>query len=425
MRNVYLSFVQGNSVRDLLRLGMLDHLLEVGPDLRIVLLSPAYAVREFREEFEQERVILRRHELCNHVSYLSGQLRKFRMRASNRRVVDLLFFLEAVSVDPPDYVKSVFKEFPSHLVVSTHPMSGWDWDIVSYAHKKGVPTAGVLKSWDNLHKGLRTLPRKLAVWNEVNRREAIEMAHYREEEVSVVGPAAFDRYFTSGVIRPREEFWRRLGLDPTRPVVVFATAGVYDVNRDETFMLDLLLHFIETHPSLSDVQLVCRLHPASRLEYFWSYRDRVKLSFGSYIKTLGWSMTRAEVDEVANMLCHADLVITPASTMTIEAAVFDTPVIVSAFSEIQPEHAHWQFDNRTFKRHFKPFVDNDWVPIARSCDELLQMMVRSLKDLSWYREGREQIIKTYVPFTDGRCGERVARFIADQAGIKGRRRDME
>lgn len=68
---------------------------------------------------------------------------------------------------------------------------------------------------------------------------------------------------------------------------------------------------------------------------------------------------------------------------------------------------------RHFGRHFRPLEQNDWVPIVRSEQELAQAMVQALQDPTWYREGRKAIVENYVPFRDGRSGQRVAQFIAD------------
>ena len=417
MYNIYLTFVQGNGVRDLLRLGMLDHLLELAPNARVVLLTPAWAVREFHEEFGRERVVIRRHELFATPGFWQFRLRGIRRRLRQRWLLDWELRLEARSCQPDQYLVELFQELPPLMVVATHPMVWFDWDVIMYARRLRVPTFGIVKSWDNLQKGLQARPERIAVWNAVNKKEAMELWLYHDDEVEITGTPAFDRYFDPEVIRPRDEFWTSVGLDPSKPVIMYATAGVFRLNRDETFLMDILLDMRRRNEMLKDMQIVCRLHPSSRLEYFWPYANEpgVHISFGSYIKTLLWSMTREEVDIMANMLCHANLVLTPASTVTIEAAIFDTPVILPIFSPIQPGHVKQQWDNRTFRRHFKPFLENNWVPIARSESELEEMMVRAIQDPGWFRQEREAIVHNYVPFRDSNSGLRVAQYISKWA----------
>jgi hypothetical protein len=416
MRNVYMVLCQGNVYRDVVRLGMLRHLLDSSPDIRVILLTQAWAVPEVRREIEHERIILARHDLYSATRWPS---RLIRLRQVQRRrpVIDLLTRLESLVAPQPAGLPELFAQLPPSLVVSTHPYSVYEWDVISFAHRLGVPTAGIMKSWDNILRLPQVRPRSLAVWGRTNFREAVEVTRYREDELRMVGAMPFDRYFTPGVVRPRTEFWQSKGLDPSRPVVLFGTAGAFSDDWDETFMLELLLKLTEQCDELRDVQFVCRLHPITHLEYFWPYRDhpRVVISFGSYVKTLGWCMTKAEVDDMANMLCNADLVITPASTLSVEAPIFDTPTVVTLFSSVAGDTHARRIEEGWLKMHFKPIVENDWLPLARTAQDLKEMMIRSLRDRSWYREGRCALVDQVVTLKDGKSYERAAKFITDLA----------
>jgi hypothetical protein len=424
MRSVYIVISQGNTYRDMVRLGMLRHLLDTNPDLRVVLLTQAYAVPEFLEEVRHERVLVLRHDLYSGGGFAT-RLVGPRRRARRRWLIDAILRLEAWNAPPPVGLAEAFERYPPSLVVSTHPLVTWEWDVIRYARSRGVRTAAIVKSWDNVLRRLVSRPDALAVWSRTNRREALEVEHYRENEVEVVGAAAFDRYFTPGVVQPRDAFWSARGLDPRKPVILFGTAGMLLPGWDETFMLELLLELTEEVAELRGSQILCRLHPVSELAAFWRFREhpRVTLSFGSYVKTLGWCMTRAEVDEMANMLAHADVVVTPASTLSIEGPVFDTPTVVTLFSTVRPEQHAAEIERYWLSMHFKPILANDWLPLARDVRDLRDMLVRSLADRAWYRKGRTRLLEEYVTYTDGRSYERVAAFIASRARRTGDREE--
>jgi hypothetical protein len=416
VRNVYLVVTQGNVYRDLIRLGMLRYLLDSAPDIRVLLLTPAWAVPEVLKEVEHERVIVARHDLFSANGW-PGRLARIRQRRKSRAAIDALLYIEKRIPAAPAGLPELFSAYPPSLMVSSHPQVPWEWNAIAYASRMGVTTAGIIKSWDNLLQVPVSRTDYLAVWGKANCREALEITRYRENEVTMVGPAAFDRYFTPGVIRPRDEFWRSKGLDPDKPIVLFGTAGAFTGDWDETFMMDLLLQMTEEAEDLREAQFICRLHPITHLEYFWPYREhpRVTLSFGSYVKTLGWCMTPDEVDDMANMLCHADLVITPASTLSLEGPVFNTPTIVTLFSTVRPELHARATETGWLRRHFKPIVENGWLPLARTPQDLLQMMRRALRDRSWGSDQRRALVDEYVTFTDGKSYQRVATFIDDQA----------
>lgn len=427
MRNVYIVISQGMLYRDVVRLGMLRHLVDSVPDIRVILLTQAYAVPEVLDEVRHERVVVARHDLFNARTRWPSYAAFIRRRQRRRQPIEALLKVEAaLSPEPPGLAK-LFAQYPPALVVSTHPLVLDEWDVITYASKRGIRTAAVVKSWDNIIRRLESRADHLAVWSRANHREALEVERYREDEVRMVGAMALDRYFAPSVIRDRDEFWRSKGLDPSKPIVLFGTAGSFAPDWDETFMMDLLLEMTGQDDVLRDTQFVCRLHLMSRLEHFWPYRDhpRVILSFGSYVKTLGWCLTRDEVDDMANMLCHSDLVITPASTLVLEGPIFDTPTITTLFSTVRADLHAKATESGWLNMHFKPIVENDWAPLARTPEELMAQMKRSLQDPTYYKDGRRALVDEYVTFTDGKSFERVAAFIDDMASADSDKRPSD
>ena len=64
--------------------------------------------------------------------------------------------------------------------------------------------------------------------------------------------------------------------------------------------------------------------------------ENIVLSYvDKYIPTLGWTMDNEDVDIMANILYHSDVIISPGSTVTIEAAIFDTPIVFPTFNPRQ------------------------------------------------------------------------------------------
>ena len=411
-RRIFLSIPLGIVVRDFLRLGTLDALLAADPSLEVVLLTPARLVPEFRAEFSRDRV---RIEGCRRfrASERLGRLTAVRRRLPFRLVRQMILRIESWLASPDDELEQLFRELRPVLVVTVHPQDWWDWQIISYARRIGIPTAGVVRSWDNLQRGLNVLPDRLAVWNRPNEEEAIASAGYRRDEVTVVGPAPFDLYFDRSVLQDRATFFSSIGLDAARPMIVYAPAGQTMEYGDETRSLEDLLTARDASPTLRSSQIVCRLHPNSMLQTFWPYRGArdFTFSFGSYIKTLGWSMTRDEVIHMANLLHHADAVLCGGTTVVMEAALFDTPTIVAGFNDVQPEHVERWLRGWTFAKHYRPIVQNKWVPVAHSIQELTTMLEQAVTNPAWFRAERAAMTDYYIPFRDGRTGQRIAAWI--------------
>src|SRR6266508_600619 len=100
-------------------------------------------------------------------------------------------------------------------------------EFLKSARRLRIPAATCVASWDNLtNKGLlKFVPERVFVWNEVQRREATELHGIPAERVVVTGAQLFDPWFERRPSMTREEFVRRIGLDPGRPYVLYVCSN--------------------------------------------------------------------------------------------------------------------------------------------------------------------------------------------------------
>jgi hypothetical protein len=411
-KSISLSITEGRVIRDLFENGFLEMMCERG--VTVTCLTPAARFPKFVSQWSRPGIRffpLRPFELDT-LGYRALRVRKFLSQRGQRllkgwqKLEPRFFQVDQECVDAM---------CGSGLAVFTHPMAHAEMPIFRAAAKLGIPTLGVLRSWDNLYKGLQIMPQTLAVWNEINREEAVRLIGYQPEQVKVVGGAQFDQYFAPDANWTREQFASHYQLDVSRPIIVLATLGAFLHLYDETYLVDWLLKEIEHGNIPSRPQVVIRLHPASKLEHFQNYLSNPDVQISSikgYIPSLGWTMERCEVVEVANLLRHADLVISPGSTITIEAAIFDTPTIVPLFHTYQPELGAKQYDFH-LRNHFKRLRELDLVPFVNTPEDLLRSINYALGDRSWYRKQRAQLVSDYIHFTDGQSTKRLVDLIEE------------
>lgn len=419
LKNLYLTIPVGETVRDFLVLGTVGRLLDLLPDFRVVILSPSYNVPEFLALCpKDERVVARRMELPVGVS--NWRLIHYRRKLQRRAAINLLLRWETQRNRLPPYLATTFEELPPSLVVSTHPMRHFDYEVVTWARRLGVQTLGVVKSWDNIQKRLSTHCHLLSVWNPVNKDEAVQLLGYKPDEVTINGAPSFDAYYHPAYEVAREEAVTSLGLDPSRPVITLATCGPLGKGfqgRDETHLIEDVLRMISQSDVLRKAQLVIRLHPDSHLEYFWKYWNRpgIKISFASVMPAVEWCPTHDDLVEQTNLLRHSDVIITPGSSWVLEAAIFDRPTIVPVYSDLQPDHATALFDRWTLARHFRPLVESNCVQITRSFPETKTAIEEAFVNPKRYAAGRKAIVNKYVYHCDNRSSQRVAEWIANVA----------
>jgi len=300
------------------------------------------------------------------------------------------------------------------VVVTTHLSQLYGRGLVAVAHQMGIPTVGNLMSWDNVWKGLHVRPQTITCWSENNRQEICRLAGYAPEQVQAIGAPAFDAYLAEDAEWSRAELCRRLDLDPARPILLFATLGQFRQQIDETNPLEALLEAVDAGEVPGRAQVILRMHPWSRDAYFarLARHPDVRVSrYENYIPGLGWTPTREEAILAGNMLRHADVLISPGSTMCVEAAIFDTPTVVPVFNEYMPEVFDAYFERTWLQQHFRRLYQNDWVPIVRSRPAMIAAVRRALTEPGWYAAGRKQIRDEFLGPLDGRATNRLADVI--------------
>lgn len=414
---VALSVVDGRTVRDLFENGFLEGLDARGYDATVF--TEAVTVPAFVARWARPWVSFAPLYPCDlstsrsRAYFMRRRMGRLRSPELSRRFAG--WEQRRFYRPRPGYLDLFRRERPVAFL-ATHAHHVAEGELINAARASGIPTVGLIRSWDNVYKGIRTRPDHLAVWNEINRDEVVRLEAYRPDEVTVIGSPQFDAYFAPDTIRPREKLAERFDLDPARPILLFATQGYFLPGFDERWGMDALVAALPHLPG--SPQVICRLHPWSRLEHFIGFQQHpdVRLSYvDRYDPTLTWTMTRDDVVEVANMLAHADVVVTPGSTITLEAAIFDRPTIVPVFHPYQPERAASYWGTYVLSKHFARIESEDLVPIVRRAEDLVPAIAHALEDPSWYRSQRAQLIDDYVPFRDGGSTERLLDLVLERA----------
>ena len=188
-------------------------------------------------------------------------------RGSVARVQRGLEALErAIPVAAPlvDYLE---RERPDLLLVSplVEPASE-QVDLVRAAQSLGIPVAALIASWDNLtNKGdLRVHPGCVAVWNDAQKREAMEYHRVAADTIAVTGAQPFDRWFERTPSKTREAFCRDVGLPDERPFVLFTGSSIF-IARAEVEM-PFVRSWIQAlrcsdDPRVRELGILVRPHP--------------------------------------------------------------------------------------------------------------------------------------------------------------------
>jgi hypothetical protein len=413
MRTIFVSVQTGMVVRDLLRCGPLDRVLS-HPDTHVVLLTPGVRDPAFVQEFRHERVSMVQHRPYAPTPMVWRLMVRRWRHARSPFLADAIHRLEERLIRAPAEYDRLFQEYQPALVVSGDPLRPGDANLIAAARRHRVPSLGSVRSWDNIQKHLRTRPDSLTVWNDVNTREAVKIDRYRPSQVTPVGAPQLDKYFSTGATALTPE---DLGLDPSKKTLLLATSS-FTYDSDQTYLVDMLIDAIRRGEIQYPLQIVVRLHPDDRVGRYLKYRRAPEVILDipeRYLATLGWTMTGEDLQRLAGMLRHADVMVNFATTVTLEAAIVDTPTLLVAFSPIDPQEMQRYVVGLHFQMHYKALVERDLVPIAWNRDQLVSWINRYLDDPSLYRAQRAEIVRDWVQFTDGASGGRLGDAILRHA----------
>jgi hypothetical protein len=229
------------------------------------------------------------------------------------------------------------------LVTPLVTFESYQTDYVKAAHRLGIPVVFLPFSWDNLtNKGLmRVLPDRVIVWNEVQKREAVELHGMPADRVAIAGAARFDEFFTRRPSAGREEFFAQYGLDPARPMVLYLGSSQLTGPNE----MELVRQWAEAlrrsdQPVLRTCGILVRPHPA--LKSSWASVDLGDLG------NVGLSLTarRSADQELFDSLWHAHAAVGLNTSAMLEAAIVGRPVhtlLIPGFDEGQVGTIHFRY----------------------------------------------------------------------------------
>jgi len=418
MKTIVISIPPGTHTRDLLKSGIVNNLLKKDNQLKIVILTAFFQDREFYNTFSNERISF---EPLKEVKLKMFGRRTYWMLAKPyvKKIVNKSRFMKLInrkilsSILPCDYYRSIFKKYKPVLVIVPTAHKLYNVPNVVQANRMKIPVIDIVASWDNFNYTMGDYPQKLIVWNEMMFEEAVKKHNFNPEDIKVVGAPHCDFCFDDRYNETKEEFFKNLRFDTDKKLLTVATAPYRSVG-DHTYILDILLEVIRKKSFIYPVQILCRLHPNDTFDRYKKYGDNDHITF--YIPNKNYDLSGWKTDEVGvrcliSTLKYSDVLINIASTVTIEACFFDTPVINMAFSAYEQERFKERILVAHHQRHYKYLLNFNGIKLAHNEKQFINYINEYLKNPEVDRNGRTRIKEVMLNNTDGKSSERVADYI--------------
>jgi len=284
----------------------------------------------------------------------------------------LIDWLERAVPENPDFRAFIEKHRPD-LVLLT-PLIGLGSQQVDYlraARSLAIPTGLAVWSWDHLSSKalIREVPDRVFVWNETQKREAIEYHRVPEERIAVTGAQCFDRWFGRRPSRDRHTLCQAIGLTPVRPFVLYVCSAPFIGSQPEApFVVEWVRRLRESSGTLRDVPILIRPHPSRTAE--WASVD-----LSPYRDVVVWGSSPVDPrsrNDYFDSLYHSAAVVGLNTSAFIEAGIVGRPVLTILLPE-------WH-ENQLGTAHFRYLFDagGGLLESARSFDEHLAQLERAV-----------------------------------------------
>jgi len=324
----------------------------------------------------------------------------------------------------PGGYPEVFDRFKPDLLYSTDVQNEYDLLFMREARNRKVSVVSQVRSWDNLTQWglIRIIPDLLLVPSHFVADEAVRYHDVPKSKAAVVGYPHYDPYFRLET-DSRETFFESEGLDPTKKLIVFAPIDDRRMRANEltrTWMKnDLDEYLLRTLADIHENILV-RFPPNTPVTignftpppHMHFDRPGVDLASGDIIDR---DVSPEDDKRLRNILRWADVLVSGPSTMAIDAAIFDTPVILVNF--VPTPRNFWHTIIEYGYNHIVNLVSSGGVHVARSREDFEEAIRRYLSDRSFDQSGRKQLVREQCSITSGGSSEAVASALFQALGI--------
>lgn len=328
----------------------------------------------------------------------------------------------------PNIYTDLFDKYQPDMVIASTP--GWRMDryLLRESARRGIPNMTVIVGWDNSssYNVSGADVQYATCWSQLQKDELVYGSDWNPEHVNIGGIPSYDGYFRKQWLMPRDEYFKLHNLDPNRKLISYASSFVHFAPNFPN--IEALAKLVSSDKLAEPAQLLIRLHPShfqDKPKIFADERAQVFELEKKYPHVhvvqpvaLGGSLGYyggEDMDEKSSMMAYSDVVVTVYSTMLVETAVHDTPMIAATidvpggwnkpnkFSLSLKEIGDWP----THKR----FREAKAGRVTSNKDELRDALNMYLKDKTIDSAERRKFIEAEITFTDATSGKRTAEYI--------------
>jgi hypothetical protein len=312
----------------------------------------------------------------------------------------------------PGFYQDLFVKYQPDLILAS--TAGWRIDryFLREANRSNLKTAVVVVGWDN--PSANGLPGAFVdyinVWSKIHQWELNKGIDWPLDKIHIGGMPLYDNYLTKKWLVSRDDYFKAHGLDPEKKLLAFvATALSITPNLH---IIQALAEIVSHNQLEMPTQLLVRLHPNhyKPVERYEQEREAIFELAKQYPnvhvvapRALAGGLPRysgEDFEEKASMIAHCDMMISIYSTMVVEAALHNKPVISACINSPTgwPENFWIPLDEVPSWPTAKRVVACKASETAYTIEQLIDAINRYTKNPELHAEGRRKFIEQELTY---------------------------
>jgi hypothetical protein len=313
-----------------------------------------------------------------------------RSRPARRALAALLRAGERMM--PVSDASRAFIEAQNPDVVLVASMTAWrlpQIDHLRAARALGRRTGVCVFSWDHLSSKalLRDVPDRILLWNDTQKREAIEWHGMPEERIVVTGAQCYDQWFDRTPSRDRTSFCQAVGLSADQPIVLYVCSVMTPNPNESAFVLRWIEEIRQSaDPRLRNAGILVRPHP----ERMDEWQDVSLERFGNAVLYGRNPVSPDAQADYFDSLYHSHAVVGLVTSAFLEAAIVGRPVLTL----LLPEFEMYQEGVQHFRYLME--VEGGLLRATRSIPDHLAELASTLAQSAERDERNRRFVRAFV-----------------------------
>ena len=332
--------------------------------------------------------------------------------------------INKLSKNPNKEILNHFQNFNPDIIIHPSVLEGlFINDLIIFKNIFKIPLIVIMNSWDNpsTKKAVIGHPDYLLVWGKQTYNHALKFMKMKPENVIQFGSAQFDIY-SKKINCNKKQFNSLYKIKANEIVLLYAGSSAF---TNEIHHLSIIDEAINSE-RLKNVKIIYRPHPwggggqngKNLLNKKWKniLIDKNMLKYLKYIKSGGKGKFLSNYLDTHVILSNVDAVISPLSTILIEAAMHGKPGL--CFLPFQDDSKHFLINVNLM--HFQEFFQNKNFIKAYGYNELINKVDELIKKLTdknvskllkkeaefYVKNFKESYSKRILKFTETCCLEK-------------------